>query len=337
MRNYGIEILRMILCFWVVLFHYLKEFDYVFLLKLKQKMFHVPSFFFISFFFLFPIIRTKNTKQMILRLERLMIPYLGWPIIVWSLHNIFSLLFKNLLYGHLISFGKLIKQLIVGRIFMVQLWFLFNLLFFTISLFILSFLLDIKKIIAITQLIAILSYFLQYSKYNYLFFDQYKDSVSHSVGHFVESFPIASTAFIFNFTDVLGKLKSLRILAIFYCIIFNFFIYNYCIFMNIELYGKKYNYNGFDKNLFAIFSFVCFYLIPFEKLHSQILNKIIKIITKYTLGIYCIHTKIIFLMRKFFHTKSSFKGCIIIYFVSYLTSFIGDKLSRNTILKFLFV
>lgn len=75
MRNYGIEILRMILCFWVVLFHSLREPDNNFVLNIKKKMFHVPSFFFISFYFLFPIIKEKNIKKMKLRLERISIPY----------------------------------------------------------------------------------------------------------------------------------------------------------------------------------------------------------------------------------------------------------------------
>ena len=88
-KNYGLEILRMILCFWVVLFHCLRKTDNNIILNFKRKMFHVPSFFFISFYFIFPIIREKNTNKMILRLERLLIPYLFWPLII-SLYELFE-------------------------------------------------------------------------------------------------------------------------------------------------------------------------------------------------------------------------------------------------------
>ena len=186
-KNYGLELLRMILCFWVVLFHCLKISNNNTILNFKRKMFHVPSFFFISFYFLFPIIRSKNTKKMIIRLERLLIPYLFWPLII------------------------------------------------------------------------------------YIFFDNYKDCISHSLGHFVETFPIAISAFIISKYNIPNRITSKRYTIIFYCILGNYFIYNYKIFMEIKIYGHRYNYNGFDKNIFAILSFFAFYLIPIDNIQ---LNKL---------------------------------------------------------------
>ena len=271
MKNYGIEILRMILCFWVVLFHYLRQPDSKLLKNLKSKMFHVPSFFFISFFFLFPLLKTKNTKKMLLRLERISIPYFGWPIIIWILNKIFALFCRKLLIAKILPFIILIKQLI-GRKFLVHLWFLFNLLIVTIVLFIITLIFEIKNFMKICQMLLITFYILQYSKYNYFFFDNYNHCISHSVGHLVESFPIAFTAVLINYTGVINRLKSFRNMVIFYCIIFNFFIYHYNVFKNIETYSKKYNYNGFDKIFFPIFTFVI--LIPFENIQfSKIYQK----------------------------------------------------------------
>lgn len=268
MKNYGVEILRMILCFWVVLFHWFSEFGYSgnkIITNFSKKMYHVPSFFFISFYFLFPIIKTKNTIKMKLRLERLLIPYLGWPIITWTLNNLSYLLFKKSYFGYFIPFIKLKEQLIIGRIFFGQFWFLFNLLFFTIFFFIITHFLNITSFLKLNQFFAIISYILQYSKYNYYFFDHYNKCVSHSIGHFVETFPIAVTAFLLNFSEFLSNSKNRRNFVIFYCFIVNYFIYKFSIFMSIEIYGKKYNYNGIDKNIFAFLSFVGFFLIPFEK------------------------------------------------------------------------
>ena len=102
-------------------------------------MFHVPSFFFISFYFIFPIIRSKNTNKMILRLERLLIPYLFWPLITYAINNLLFLYFKRARFNRLLSLYELFEQLITGRIFFGQFWFLSNLLLITIFIFILSF------------------------------------------------------------------------------------------------------------------------------------------------------------------------------------------------------
>ena len=116
-----------------------------------------------------------------------------------------------------------------------------------------------------------------------------------------------------------------------------YFIYNYKIFISIEKYGRAYNYNGVDKNVFAIFSFIGFYLLPFEISQSKNLKNIIKIVSNYTQGIYSIHLIILFYITYFFNLKRTFQGSIIIYIISYLISFIGAKLCFNTKLKFLFI
>ena len=54
-RNLGLEIQRMLLCFWVLLFHSIKHSDWAILDYILHLKFHVPCFFFYHFiiFFLF--------------------------------------------------------------------------------------------------------------------------------------------------------------------------------------------------------------------------------------------------------------------------------------------
>ena len=62
-RNLGLELLRVILCFLVILFHYLRiENEY---LKniIKIKIFHVPTFIFISFYFLYENLCERNINK----------------------------------------------------------------------------------------------------------------------------------------------------------------------------------------------------------------------------------------------------------------------------------
>ena len=117
-----------------------------------------------------------------------------------------------------------------------------------------------------------------------------------------------------------------------------FFLVKYHIFSNIEIYSNnKYNYNGVDKLFFSYITFIVFFLIPFEKSYSNILKLFIKILSKYTLGIYSLHPLISYYLRHFFKLKLTLGGCIIIYIVCYLISFAGEKLSFNTKIKFLFI
>ena len=155
-KNYGLEIYRFILCFWVLLYHCLKKTDSKLLLNFITKMYHVPSFFFISFFFLFPTISGRNIQKMKIRLYRLLIPYILWPIITWSFNNISFQIFKKSRFSCFLPFSLLKEQLIVGRPIFAQLWFHFNLILLTILFFILSLFLKINNFFKIVEFIAIL-------------------------------------------------------------------------------------------------------------------------------------------------------------------------------------
>ena len=207
----------------------------------------------------------------------------------------------------------------------------FNFVFYFIFFF------EIKNFLKIVQAIGIISYFLQYSTYIYIFFDNYKDCISHSLGHVVETFPIAITAFIISKYNIPNRITNKRYTIIFYCILGNYFIYNYKIFMEINIYGHRYNYNGFDKNIFAILSFFAFYLIPIDNIKLNKLKIFINIVTKYTQGIYCLHIIVFHFATGIIHLKRTFNGCLIIYIISYLLSFIGEKISFNTKAKLLFI
>ena len=52
-RNLGLEIERMLLCFWVLLFHIIKHSDNVLLDYILHLKFHVPCFFLYHFIFFF--------------------------------------------------------------------------------------------------------------------------------------------------------------------------------------------------------------------------------------------------------------------------------------------
>jgi len=329
-RNIGLEIFRAlffsILSFWVVLFHcinYSKSFS---LNYFVHKKFHVPCFFLISFYYLFPIIRDRNSNKMKKRLERLFVPYLIWPLFIWFANNLLYLFIGNNRYGRILSFKELTLQLITGRMFFIQLWFVFNLLFLSIFFFIISILNEYIFFI-FANFIFILCYLIQYISSDY-YFSKFKDCIAHSVGHFIISFPLAVSAF---------NLNKFRLIQYFEINRFKFLLFSLVVIGFLFIKGAPNTYYGIDKNLFSILSFYWFYLIPLNEYLNHNLKNIIYLMTSYTNGIYCTHIIIKFYIFRFFMIKPTFLSCFGIYFICYIISFLGEKAFRKNKLKFLFI
>ena len=92
--NYGLAFLRTILAFYVIRYHYFHDkakknliLNY---LIIKRRNIHVPSFFIMSFYFNYKSLISRNSKINCKRFERLIIPYIFWPIIIYLLNIITS-------------------------------------------------------------------------------------------------------------------------------------------------------------------------------------------------------------------------------------------------------
>ena len=73
--NLGIEILRMILCFWVITFHFAGNKNKT-KYKILNTFYHVPTFMLISFYFSYNTFFLNDITKFKKRLERLLIPYI---------------------------------------------------------------------------------------------------------------------------------------------------------------------------------------------------------------------------------------------------------------------
>ena len=330
-RNLGIELLRAFLCFRIIILHYYSSTNN-YILSLKSNRFQVPCFFFISFYFLYPTIYQRNEIKLKMRLERLLVPYIGHPIINWIINNLmFSLIGFNR-YNRYLTLNDLKTQLIVGRgIYGIAvLWFHFNLLIFTILFFIFSYLMG-NYFLVIFQLLAIYSYKLHYSGINYKFFHLYTENIWMSVGNLNETFPIAISAFSFASINFFQIILKQRKRYLFFSFILFYAISN----SNIFTYIFGFTTTGVKQNFLSLFLFIFFSLLPLEFL-NQIFLLFIKQITKYTQGIYCLHFVFQYYLKIGIDKNGTFIGCVFLYIISYVASLIGFNICSNTKLKFLF-
>ena len=102
--NIGIEILRVILCFWILTFHLYKNKKRRKHCKILNTYYHVPTFMIISFYLTNKLFSIPNIIKIKQRITRLLFPYLMLPIIklLFSVRKISFKLFINRLFINLL-------------------------------------------------------------------------------------------------------------------------------------------------------------------------------------------------------------------------------------------
>ena len=246
--NLGIQLLRMILCFWVIVYHFSRSKK-----KIVQTFYHVPTFMFISFYLSYKIFFTQNLIKIKNRLQRLAIPFIILPLIdiIIRIFISFSKLIKNI---KIIIFNLLL-QYITGYKTYVILWFVHNMLILTIFFIILFYFFKEKTSFVIIILI-IISYWVQYSDLNFKLFRKCNYYLV-SASRLAEMLPIALTGLILGSIKLLKTLEKNKNYSFFFSFIILYFTYNYNLFT--EFRGFK--YNGIKQNIASICLFVLFSLL----------------------------------------------------------------------------
>ena len=232
--NYGLLLLKFFLSFIVLTSHNFsrKTTKNRFILNLtKERKLHVPSFFIMSFYFMSKHLYSLRIKIFFKRLIRLLIPYVGWPIIIWKI-NRFLCGKYNIKFPF--TFENLKLQLLWAQIYIRPLWFNWELIALSILFYIIVFTFR-KHSLFILQIILLLSYFAQYSGYNYNhFFKNYPYYNKYTFGLFLESLPFAATGYILGIYKVLDILQKHKIKTfIFSILIYKIIAYSS---INLELY-----------------------------------------------------------------------------------------------------
>ena len=327
--NLGIQILRSLLCFWVICFHCLndKKINYITFYIAKKKLYHVPCFIFISFYFSYNIFSQRLINKFKNRIERLLIPYIIWPIII--------MIFDNIMIDKSFSFYNYMIHLILGVKISVPFWYLFSVIFFSVFIFIIS-LIYKQNFLFIIQLSAVIILIIQYSYISRIsnFLNQIyglnKFAIMHSIGIF-PSFALALSCASSKIVDFLIERK---LKYIFFSYIYNkilIIIGIFCLF-KLDIFNNLIGYNGLEHIFASLLFFIGFYLLPIENIPSRFKALIINI-TNCTNGIYCLHVKVNFIIKKKFYLSGNLNTCIIIYLVCYFISFCGIKIFKKTKIK----
>ena len=85
--------------------------------------------------------------------------------------------------------------------------------------------------------------------------------------------------------------------------------------------------------------FTFFYMLPLDKITNINAMHLIKQMTTYTAGVYCLHLKVldIFENNILIFRQKKFRGCILNYLICYFICFVGVKIFGRTRLRYLFM
>ena len=333
-RKYGLFILKFILSFLVVTVHNFNKRttknEYI-LNFTKERYLHVPSFFIMSFYFTCKHLLSLDCKLFLKRLVRLLIPYVIWPIFFWLLNQYLN---RNYNKRFPATYEDLKQQLLLSNKYMHPLWFNFNLIVITITFFIIIFIFR-KHSLFILQLLLLLSYLIQYSKYNYNNYfmrNQYYNVLS--IKSIPESIPFAVTGFTLGYYKVLDIIQKHKIKT---------FVLSYLTYKIIEDYNvltpiRNVIYTGVKLNVQSICLIFIFSLFPSYLVTNNLIRKLLIILTNYTGGIYYLHVPI----KKYLNyysediKKGNFLGIIKTYVFIYFICAIGMLILGKTPFKYLF-
>ena len=207
-------------------------------------------------------------------------------------------------------------------------WYLFSITIITIFIYILSNLCN-TSFLFYSQLLMILVYIGQYSNF-YQFMNIYKPNVKYPILDTLSIFPICITGLTFASLNLFQFLKIYNRKVIFFSFIFLSFLFKYDCFVDLG------GYNGIMNNFASFFLFSIFYLLPLEKLNLS-LKRVIKHITNFTQGIYCLQSIMNPFVNKIFNFQGTFTSCFITYIFSYIISLFGFRIFSKTNLKYLFI
>jgi len=281
-QNPWVSLLRIIMCFAVIQIHYVPEGNTVaqrIVGELGQIA--VPCFMFISFYFMGDDIKQLKHDRIRKRILRLYIPIFVWNIIYFGCKNIIFIIFKKT--EEIIS----IKDLIKGILFThyqglpAQLWFLFvQIIILIIVCIILSYAENIKYKNAVLIVMAITAIIMEYAGINYDLFESSAYPVKYTLGRVIECIPYAAFGIFYNW-NMRDKKNSIKV-----CVLLT------CLFLTVMSRLCTSQPAGFGYGGLYIFfasASVCVLTLIIPDVIAGRLRAVINYIGSCTMGVYCVH------------------------------------------------
>ncbi len=318
-RNYAIDVLKVFLTFEVVLIHFWDLDDAHGLLRMFKafESCAVPAFMVISFFLTSKYIINANTEKIRGRIIRLVIPFLFWGLFNWIVMICAELVLRiDLIDG----IRVLVLQLLMGNGFHVNapLWYIAVLIWITILYFMIFKFCSKRCAFIVIGVFSIICLIQQYFGVFFVMFSNFSFELKYPLGRFFEMIPHATVGLLIGYVLHNYRFKHKGSVFCISLLVSITWVYTYDLIKRPNGFG----YSGLSLMIVSsalFFVALCFPWIPQE---NGIVLKIVRIITKHTLGIYCTHYLIGNILdiglNKYSVSLDRFILCIAIYLIGYI-------------------
>jgi fucose 4-O-acetylase-like acetyltransferase len=315
--NDGICLLRLVMAFMVVMCHFSNESGIV----PFYKTYAVPVFMLISFYYTSESLVSSDVDRIRKKIIRLLIPFWSWGIIYYIILSIL---------GNKITLADLLWQLVTGSSHTINppLWFIADQMVLVIFLYSIYSLFENKKWANYFSMgLVIFCLAVEYSGLNYEINNSLPWELKWNVGRFFETLPYAIIGVLLGQVKNKFKLSRLRsVLTVILGIILLWVLYR----VNLPN-GIGFGYEGIAKVIGTVVIFFVFMLMPLQDI------KILERISKYTLGIYCLHLGIGWILQYILGSCNielrDRYVCVLIYIISLLCAIVISKIPIKNIKK----
>lgn len=284
--NYGIGILKIIMCFEVVLCHFWSPNDIPFYLFpfWRLRYMAVPVFMIVSFYLCGCIFIGGSAEKLNTRMKRLAFPYFAWGIIYYVFLCVFQALTKS---DRSVYLKDLVWQLFLGSspVLIPPFWYQADLIFLTLLFWILLHMCKKKKEwqILIVWVLAICALFLQYSGINYAIFSRFGSEVKYPIGRIAEMIPLAAIGITLSNQKLMNLLCKNKILST--IIIMEIVVLSRFAVVEMEF---SFAYGGLKIMAGALLIFLLVMFLPLDELPA-VCKKSIQFLSRYSFGVFCMH------------------------------------------------
>ena len=332
-HDYGLGLLKTFLAVLVIAAHQFSRNttkNEIILKIYDNRNIHVPSFFIMSFYFTCHNLLSQNPKKILSRFVRLLIPYIGWPIIIKQTNRIYNQKYKTKFPD---SIEILKSQLFWGHEYLSQFWFQWDLIITTL-LFVLIIFIFRKNCLFILILILILFYYFQYSGNYFQKYLPIQKNNKYTILRMFEMVPLGVTGFIIGYFNIINKINKYKFQTLVISCITYHIVNNYQLFRIVKITL----YSGIELNIKSICAIFIFSLFPSDKITDKNLQKVFNLLTNYSAGLFYLHIPIRNYGSKYIDEikNQTFLGIVYNFLICYSISVVGDLIFGKTPLKYLF-
>lgn len=333
-RNIGLDLLRILMSFGVVLCHFwhvdLHGPAGVWAFFDQLKGLAVPVFMLMTFLLSARRFEAADGVWLKRRLVRLWKPFLFWSVIAWCVAQVLFACSGM----HKVDVGDLLLQLLLGANNNVsgQFWFHSNLIMLTIGFFVLFRSVRRDRILPTLVVLTLIGFTFQYTKLNLLCFGNLPSGVRQPFGRLCATVPFACLGLGLamagaRLDSLVARARALVLVVSAWTVWMTIYLKPFPepVFDFVARSGERiptFGVCGFHLVVLALAFVVLFYALPFGRWPMAV-SRAVEGVSRFCMGIYCTHMFLGWILNEYVFAAvgvgpKTFSSCVLLWLVAWV-------------------